>query len=67
MEGGTTKGQICGGGSEEMKPMPTIAEIAVAEAKKSERAEILSMIYKMKLDGKTDSEIVAVLVTMLSK
>ena len=67
MEGGKTKGQICGGGSEEMKSMPTIAEIAVLEAKKFERAEILSMIYKMKLDGKTDSEIVAVLVTMLSK
>ena len=50
-----------------MKSMPTIAEIAVLEAKKFERAEILSMIYKMKLDGKTDSEIVAVLVTMLSK
>ena len=50
-----------------MKPMPTIAEIAVAEAKKSERAEILSMIYKMKLDGKTDKEIVAFLITMLSK
>lgn len=50
-----------------MKIMPTIAEIAVAEAKKSERAEILAMIYKMKLDGKTDAEIVTALVTSLSK
>ena len=66
-KGGKLKVKISGRGSEEMKPMPTIAEIAVAEAKKSERAEILSMIYKMKLDGKTDKEIVAFLITMLSK
>ncbi len=67
MEGGKTKCQICGGGSEEMKSMPTIAEIAVAEAKKSRDNETLSMIYKMKLDGKTDKEIVEFLITMLSK
>ena len=50
-----------------MKSMPTIAEIAVAEAKKSRDNETLSMIYKMKLDGKTDKEIVEFLITMLSK
>lgn len=54
-------------GSEKMGKMRTITEIAVAEAKKSVDKEILVLIYKMKIEGKTDSEIVASLIETLSK
>lgn len=50
-----------------MGKMRTVTEIAIAEAKKSVDKEILVLIYKMKIEGKTDSEIVASLIETLSK